>query len=114
MARALPYLAMAAVVIGNVLGNVFLKLGSTPATDRTLLLGVFSWQTIGGIGFFVLAVLCYAMALKTLPLHLAQAIAALQFVGAVAAAAVFFGEAITGLKWAGIACICIGLALVAS
>jgi multidrug transporter EmrE-like cation transporter len=112
VASSMSYLAMGAVVLGNVLGNVFLKIGSSVEADKSLLLGMLAWQTIIGIAFFAAAVLCYSMALKSLPLHVAQAIAAVQFVGAIAAAAIFFGEAITALKWAGIALICVGLALV--
>jgi multidrug transporter EmrE-like cation transporter len=112
LARAVPYLAMGAVIIGNVLGNVFLKLGSSVDASRAQIFGMFGWQTVAGIGFFAAGILCYALALKSLPLHVAQAIAALQFVGAIAAAAMFFGEAITALKWVGIALICVGLVLV--
>src|SRR5262245_20928022 len=110
----LPYLVMGAVVVGNVLGNVFLKLGSSVEAGKGSMFGVFGWHTPVGIGFFAAAVVCYAWALKRLPLHLATSILALQYIGAIAAAAILFGEAITDLKWAGIVLICIGLAIIAS
>ena len=97
-ARTLPYLAMAAVVCGNVLGNVFLKLGSIAGTKSPYTFGIFGWQTLLGVGCFAAGLLIYAWALKFLPLHVAQAIAALQFVGAVLAAAFFFGEDINESK----------------
>src|SRR5262249_7762170 len=106
------YFAMAFVVVGNVLGNVLLKHGSTAAPGQGLVVGLFGWQTIAGIVCFAAAVISNAMALRELPLHLAQAIAALQFVGAVAAAAVYFGETITAQKWLGIVPICVGLGFV--
>jgi drug/metabolite transporter (DMT)-like permease len=109
---ALPLVAMLAVVVGNVLGNVLLKIGSSVEPGKAMLLGMFGWQTAAGIGCFASGVLFYAFALKSLPLHVAQAITALQFVGAIGAAAILFGEPITNTNWAGIALICAGLILV--
>ncbi|MGA8173108.1 MAG: EamA family transporter [Methylocystis sp.] len=112
MTRALPYMAMGMVVISNVLGNVFLKLGSSDNTGRALIFGLFGWQTVAGIGFFASAILIYAWALKYLPLHVAQAAASLQFVGAILAAALVFNEAIYLQKWFGVGLILIGLMFV--
>jgi undecaprenyl phosphate-alpha-L-ara4N flippase subunit ArnE len=110
---AIPYVAMGIVVVSNVLGNVFMKLGSSDVgPSRALLLGLFGWPTVVGIMFFAWGILFYALALKTLPLHIAQSIAALQFVGAVVAAVVVFGEVISMGKWLGIALICTGLVFV--
>ncbi len=111
---ALSYAAMGLVVCGNVLGNIFLKIGATTEPERAVFFGMFGWQTIMGIGCFAGAVLCYAFALRVLPLHLAQSIAALQFVGAVTAAYIIFGEPIDEMKWIGILMICGGLVLVAN
>jgi len=110
--RALPYMAMGMVVAGNVLGNIFLKLGSGDNADRALMFGLFGWQTIAGIGFFASAVLLYAWALKHLPLHMAQGVASLQFIGAILAAWLIFQEAISLQKWVGIGLICMGLMFV--
>lgn len=111
LTRALPYLAMGAVVVGNVLGNIFLKLGSA-GSNRESIFGVFVWQTAAGIGFFAFAVLIYAWVLRNLPLHIAQGVASLQFVGAVLAAAFIFGEPINHQNWFGIGLICMGLMFV--
>lgn len=111
-ATALAYLAMAAVVICNIVGNIFMKIGSSAVGSRAVLLGLFGWQTAAGLLCFGLGVLFYALALKTLPLHVAQAVAALQFVGVVTAAVLVFGEAMSLEKWLGIALICSGLLLV--
>jgi len=107
-----PHLAMAAVICGNVLGNIFIKLGSVANSDRTLLFGMFGWQTLVGAGCFAAGLMSYAWALKYLPLHMAQAIAALQFVGVILAAVLVFGESIGQVKWVGIAMIATGLLLV--
>jgi drug/metabolite transporter (DMT)-like permease len=108
----LAYLAMGIVITSNVLGSVFIKIGSSVPTERALLFGLFGWQTIAGIMCFAFAMLFYALALKELPLHVAQAIATLQYVGSVAAAVLIFGEIVTMEKWFGIALICIGVIFV--
>jgi len=107
------YIAMGVVVLGNILGNVFLKLGARATANRTIFLGFFGWETLVGICCFAAAVLLYAWALKALPLHIAQSIATLQFAGAITAAAIIFGEDITPSKWLGIGLICAGLMVVA-
>lgn len=109
---ALPYLAMGTVVVSNVLGNIFIKFGSSEEVKSAPIFGMFGWQTVVGIGFFASAVLFYAWALKYLPLHIAQGVASLQFVGAILAAALVFDEAISVQKWLGIGLICIGLTFV--
>jgi multidrug transporter EmrE-like cation transporter len=110
--RTLPYVAICCVVACNVLGNVFVKLGSSSIGDGGVMFGLIKAQTVYGGVFFVISLVCYAFALRTLPLHLAQAIVALQFVGTIIAAAVVFGEVITVVKWTGIALVCVGLTLV--
>jgi drug/metabolite transporter (DMT)-like permease len=112
LARALPYLGMSAVVIGNVAANIFIKLGADRAAGRTLWFGLLGWPTLVGIGFFGVSVLLYAWVLKHLPLHLAQSMAALQFIGVILAAALFFDETISIWQWLGFALIVLGLAIV--
>lgn len=112
IAAVLPYLAMGTVVTANVVGSVFMKIGATVPERNAFLFGMFGWQTIAGIAFFASGALFYALALKGLPLNVAQSIAALQFVGTVGAAVVVLGEAVTLNQWFGIALICMGLFLV--
>jgi multidrug transporter EmrE-like cation transporter len=111
-ARALAYAALSAAIAANVLGSVFLKLGSSVDTRNAVVLGVFGWQTLLGISFYASGVLFYAWSLKLLPLHTAQAVVALQFIGVILAAAVVFNEVIAVRQWLGIAFILIGLGLV--
>ena len=80
--------------------------------DTLIFLGFFGWQTLLGIGFFASGVVFYGLALKLLPLYLAQAVVILQFVGVILAAAIIFGEVIEMRQWLGIAFIGIGLSLV--
>ena len=112
-AGPVAYAAMLAVVFGNVTGNVLMKAGGRVEPDRAILFGIFGWQTLVGIAFFASSILLYAWVLRQLPLHIAQAIASLQFVGATLAAAVLFGEIITPEKWFGVGLILTGLIVIA-
>jgi drug/metabolite transporter (DMT)-like permease len=110
--RTLPYVALGAVVIANVLGNIFVKLGSSVDSKHAYIFGVFGWQTLIGISFFASGVVFYGLALKLLPLYTAQAVVTLQFVGVILAAAILFGEVIDMRQWLGIAFIGVGISLV--
>jgi drug/metabolite transporter (DMT)-like permease len=112
LSRFLPYVTMLLVVGGNVMGNVLIKVGASPPPGRAYLFGLFGWQTAAGIGCFGASVLLYAWTLRYLPLHVAQAVASLQFVGAVLAAAFLLGETITPQTWLGIVFIWVGLSIV--
>ncbi len=112
LVRALPYMAMTGVVVGHVLGTIFIKLGSSVDSNRAAIFGIFGWQTLIGAGLFASGLVFYAWALKHLPLHMAQAVGSLQFVAVMLAAALFFGEAIILQKWLGIALILVGIVLV--
>ena len=105
-------MAMFAVAISNVAGNVLIKLGAGAPPGRAYILGLFGWQTAAGIGCFGAGVLLYAWVLKYIPLHHAQAVASLQFAGAVLAAAFLLGETISLEKWLGIVFICVGISIV--
>ncbi len=110
--RALPFAALSAVIIANVLGNIFMKLGSSVDAKHAHIFGLFGWQSLLGIGFFASGVIFYGFALKVLPLYMVQAVVILQFVGVVLAAAILFREAIEVHQWIGIVLIIIGLAFV--
>jgi drug/metabolite transporter (DMT)-like permease len=107
-----PYVTMLLIVASNVMGTVLIKVGASPPPDRAYLFGLFGWQTAAGIACFGAGVLLYAWVLKYLPLHIAQAVASLQFAGNVLAAAFLLGETITAEKWLGIVFILVGLSIV--
>jgi drug/metabolite transporter (DMT)-like permease len=111
-ARLLPYALLSAVVIANVLGNIFMKLGSSVDEKHAVIFGMFGWQTLLGISFFASGVLFYGWALKQLPLYAAQSVVILQFVAVILAALVVFGERIELRQWFGITFIVIGLSLI--
>lgn len=99
---------MAMVVLSNVTGSVFIKLGAMGEARRGSF-GLIGPQVAIGIGFFAFSVILYSWALQRLPLHVAQAIGALQFLGVMLAARFYFGEILGPQKWAGIGFILLGL-----
>lgn len=107
----LVYLALASVVTGNVLGNFFMKLGANSEAYGYRLFGLFGWPTLLGIACFGSSVLLYAWSLRHVDLHVAQAVMALQFAGAIILAAFFFKEAIGLNQWIGLGLILTGLAV---
>ena len=111
-ARLTAYALLAVVVASNVLGNMFIKLASQSFSKHVFLWGFLSWQLAAGIACFACGVLVYATALRSVPLYAAQSIVALQFIGIVFMASIYFKEQITHLQWAGITFMVLGLALV--
>lgn len=103
------YLAMTLVVILNVAATGSLKRGSQIAQAGGAWFN--SMTVIGGIAF-ALAFALYVFALRTLPLYVAQVIAATQFMGAIAISHWLFLERIAPWQWAGIAMISAGIVLV--
>jgi drug/metabolite transporter (DMT)-like permease len=109
LSKGLVYGALLAVVVGNVVGNLFMKLGASSRLDDVRLFGIITLPTVIGLGLFASAVLLYAWALRHVDLHIAQILVSLQFVGAILVASLFFGEVITLQKWLGIGLIFTGL-----
>ena len=97
----------------TVVANLLMKLGASDQ-NSDILLGFMSWRTFTGLSAFASAAVLYSIVLKTLPLNLAQAYAAAQFIAVICAASFLLGEPITITRWVGIACIALGIAIVAS
>ncbi|OAI44841.1 hypothetical protein AYO42_00570 [Rhizomicrobium sp. SCGC AG-212-E05] len=109
----MPYIGMGGVVLGNVIANLFMKLGSNQVAAVPGGTNFLTLPTFIGIAIFGASVILYAWVLKYLPLYLAQSMAALQFMGVIMTAAFFFSEPIIMRQWLGFALIVIGLAVVA-
>jgi drug/metabolite transporter (DMT)-like permease len=109
MARLLlGFVLMISCTVG---ANLLMKLGaSTPEAGRWF--GVVSPLTATGIGCFGLAAIMYAWLLHHLPLNVAQAFAAVQFLAVILAARWVLSEPVTSLRWVGILLIAIGIAVV--
>ena len=107
--NAWAYSALFAVILGNVLGQYFLKIGAALDVPGYKVLGLFGWHTLAGISCFAFSLLFYAWALRFLDLNVAQAVVSLQFVGAILLAAFVFGEEISPERWVGLTMIFLGL-----
>lgn len=72
------------------------------------------WVLLAGIGCFALNVVFYAFALQKLPVSVAYPIMVASGMGIIAVVAgMLFGERLTGVQWAGLVAILIGVTLVA-
>ena len=71
-----------------------------------------NWRIAAGLAFFGAAGLIYAVVLRFLPLNVAQAFTAAQFIATILAAALVLSEPITGMRWIGIALIASGILVV--
>lgn len=109
-----PLLSLACMVVLTVTANLMLKLGAVAPPARRIFLGVLSWQSVVGLALFGIGGLIYAFVLRALPLHVAQAFAAFQYVAVVMAASLLLRERIAPISWLGIACIAVGIVLVGS
>ena len=109
-----PLLGIASMVALTVGANLMLKLGAMVAPAQRVFFGILSWQSVGGLALFGIGGIIYAFVLRTLPLHVAQAFAAFQYVAVVMAASLLLRERIALTSWLGIACIVVGIVLVST
>ena len=104
-------LGFALMISCTVVANLLMKLGAlAPETSRWF--GVLSPLTVTGVGCFALAAIVYAWLLHHLPLNLAQAFAAVQFIAVILAARWALSEPVTSPRWIGILLIAVGIAVV--
>jgi undecaprenyl phosphate-alpha-L-ara4N flippase subunit ArnE len=109
-----PLLGIAGMVALTVGANLMLKLGAMVAPAQRALFGILSWQSVVGLALFGAAGIIYAFVLRAVPLHVAQAFTAFQYVAVVMAASFLLRERISLTSWIGIACIVVGILLVGS
>ena len=109
-----PLLGIAGMVALTVGANLMLKLGAMVAPAQRALFGILSWQSVVGLALFGAAGIIYAFVLRAVPLHVAQAFTAFQYVAVVMAAGLLLRERISLTSWIGIACIVVGILLVGS
>jgi drug/metabolite transporter (DMT)-like permease len=110
----IPLLGIASMVVLTVGANLMLKLGAMAPPAERVLLGALSWQSIVGLSLFGIGGVIYAFVLRALPLHVAQAFAAVQYVAVVLAASLLLSERIAPTSWLGIAFIVVGIVLVST
>lgn len=106
------FLGMCVVVVGNILGNYFLKKGGVALQEQYFYFQFLNIYFIVGVCCFSMSIILYAFVLSVLPLYQAQALASLQFLGSVLVGKYFFLEKISSLQFMGIILICAGIVLV--
>jgi drug/metabolite transporter (DMT)-like permease len=101
-----------AMIFVTVTANLVLRTGAlVPASERAIF-GILGWKSLLGLALFGIAGLIYAVVLRWVPLNVAQAFTAAQYVGVVLAASFVLGEPISPLRWTGILCIGLGIVIV--
>ena len=101
-----------AMICLTVLANVFMKLGASDDEETRWLFGLAGTQTLVGVTFFGLALVCYAWLLRYVPLNVAQSLMAVQFIAVILASAGILSEPIPLLRRVGIALIACGILLI--
>jgi drug/metabolite transporter (DMT)-like permease len=105
-------ISFALMIAFTVAANLCLKAGAlVPAAERTIP-GFCDWRTLLGFAFFGTSAVIYSGVLQSMPLNLAQSIAASQFVAVILASAVILAEPIPPLRLLGILLIVAGIAIV--
>lgn len=105
------WLYMLPVAALNVCANLLLKAG---ASDRpaALLLSLLSWRSFSGLLCFGFGGLAYAWLLKYVPLGVAQAVLASQYIFTIIGAWLILHEHMTPLQITGFVFVGVGIALV--
>lgn len=107
------WLLLFPIVLINVCASLLLKTGAN-LEKAPLLLNLLSWRSFFGLACFGLGGLAYAWILRIVPLGIAQAVLASQYVFTVLAAWALLHERISAGQWLGFLLIACGLALVLS
>jgi drug/metabolite transporter (DMT)-like permease len=108
----LTLLGFLAVVSCTVAANVLLKTGAMAPVEDRIIFGVLGWVSFVGLSLLGVGGLIYAVLLRRIPLNVAQAFSAMQFIGVILAARVVLGEPISALRWLGIGLTCAGVIVV--
>ena len=104
--------ALVLMISCTIVANLLLKIGAMAPPGESILFRNVAWQSLTGISIFGCSLLIYMWVLRSVPLNIAQAFAAFQFVGVILASAVLLSEAIPPLRWVGLALISVGILLV--
>ena len=100
-------------VILNSVGQLFFKATRTAHPDASLLSLFSYYETWVGLFLYGLAALCWLWVLSRAQLSFAYPVLALSFPIVVGLSAFFFSEAISPMRWVGVAAIVVGVSLIA-
>jgi drug/metabolite transporter (DMT)-like permease len=104
--------------VSTILANFCVKqgvliLGPLSLTFDSLIQAAKSPFVLAGMACYAVAAAAWILSLSIVPLNVAMSVSAFLYVGIVFIAAVFFGEAIPLLRWAGIGLMMLGMFVVA-
>jgi drug/metabolite transporter (DMT)-like permease len=107
----------AGVCLGGI-GGLLLKYGASrlPPTANLyefLMATMLSLPVVAGVAFYVIPSLLWIQLLRTYDLSKVQPMLALTYVVTPIMAAMFLGETVSALRWAGIALIIVGVGVIA-
>ena len=107
-------LTVAGMITFTVIANLLLKTGAVMGRESggAWWEQVLNWRIAAGFASFAVAALFYTTVLRDVPLNLAQSFTAAQFVAIVLASALVLDEPISGMRWAGMGLIALGIAIV--
>ena len=107
-------LALAGMISLTVIANLLMKTGAVMGREGggPWLMQFVNARIALGLVLFGLAAVLYVFVLRSLPLNVAQAFAAAQFVAVILASAFVLSEPIGTAQWVGIFLIAAGIAIV--
>src|SRR5215469_7837168 len=95
--------ALVLMISCTIIANLLLKIGAMSPPSGNFVFRNVAWQSFTGVAIFGVSLLIYTWILRSVPLNIAQAFAAFQFVGVILASAILLSEAIPPLRWVGLA-----------
>lgn len=101
--------SLIAMISCTVTANLLMKLGATTPAAERLFFGLVDWKMAVGVTTFACAAVLYAVLLETIPLNVAQSLAAAQFVAVIVASNQVLAEPISPARWVGVALIAAGI-----
>ena len=101
---------LAGAMVAAVAGQGLLKAGVAGTFIQQLL----NTRTITGLGFYGLSALLYIVALRRIPISVALPCTALSYLGVAAMGYTLFGESMGPQRLAGLACITVGVVVLAT
>lgn len=103
------HLALAAAILGGVLGQLLLKAGSVDATSLSAQLS--RPATLAGLACYAGSAIAYLVALQRIPVSVAFPSVSVSYVAIAALGALLWGEPLGWTKLAGVLLICAGVSL---
>ena len=105
-------LSVSSFIALNIAANILMKIGATVPVSQRIVFDLAGWQALVGACLLAASAIAYTLALRYLPLNIAQSFAVLQFIGVVLAANLILSEPIGAMRWLGMGLIALGIVVV--